>query len=54
MTTGEQVYAMLKKKQSDFSTDRNGGFCGRIESAEDRMVAEDKFFEDMRDEERGC
>jgi hypothetical protein len=29
--------------------------CGvHFETAEDRMAAEDKFFEDMADNERGC
>ena len=53
MTTGEQVYAILGKKPGDFSTDRNGGWCGRpFETMEDRMAAYDKFCEDMADEER--
>jgi len=52
MTTGERVYQITGKKPGDFSTDRNGGWCGRIESAEDRLAAYDKFCEDMADRER--
>lgn len=54
MKTSEQVYRITGKKPGDFSTDRNGGFCGRpFETMEDRLDAYEKFCEDMADAERG-
>lgn len=54
MDTGSAVYKILKKKPGDFSTDRNGGHCGRpFETAEERFAAQEKFFEDMADASRG-
>ncbi len=52
MTTGERVYQITGKKPGDFSTDRNGGFCGRIETIEDRLEAYERFHEAMADQER--